>query len=246
MEWRDEALIIGVKKHGETSVILETMTRAHGRHLGLVRGGRSKRMQPYLQAGNSALLVWRARLDEHLGMFAVEPTILRTARLMASAEALHAVGLMAALLRLIAERDPHPALFETATFISDNIDNAEGLPELLVRFEAAILAEAGFGLDLTQCAATGAATELVYVSPKSGRAVSRTAGEPYRGRLLPLPAFLRDEVAAKNPPPGEIRDGFRLTEFFLMRDLFGPRGLALPQARSAYLAELAKRSGWSA
>jgi len=246
MEWRDECLIIGVKKHGETSVILEAMTRAHGRHLGLVRGGRSKRMQPYLQAGNSAEIVWRARLDEHLGMFAVEPTTLRTARLMASAEALHAVGLVSGLLHLIAERDPHPALFDTATLIADHIDDAEGLPQLLVRFEAAILAEAGFGLDLAQCAATGSATDLAYVSPKSGRAVSKAAGEPYKGRLLPLPAFLRDEPTTKRPPLGDIRDGFRLTEFFLMRDLFGPRGLALPQARSAYLAELAKRSGWSA
>jgi DNA repair protein RecO (recombination protein O) len=246
MEWRDEGLIIGVKKHGETSVILEAMTRAHGRHLGLVRGGRAKRMQPYLQAGNSALLVWRARLDEHLGTFAVEPTILRTARLLASAEALHAIGLITALLRLIAERDSHPALFETAALIADNIDDFGSVPQLLVRLEVAVLAEAGFGLDLAQCAATGAVADLAYVSPKSGRAVSQSAGEPYRGRLLPLPAFLRDEPTALNPPPGEILDGFRLTEFFLMRDLFGPRGLPLPQARSAYLAELAKRSGWSA
>ena len=246
MEWRDRGLIIGVKKHGETSLILEAMTRAHGRHLGLVRGGRSRRMQPFLQAGNDAEFVWRARLDEHLGTFAVEPTHLRTARLMASAEALHAVGLIAALLRLIAERDPHPALFETAMVIADHIDQSEKLPALLVRFEIEILAETGFGLDLALCAATGRADDLVYVSPKSGRAVSKEAGEPYRARLLPLPAFLRDEITTQTPPPGEIRDGFRLTEFFLMRDLFGPRGQGLPQARSAYLAELAKRSGWSA
>lgn len=245
MEWRDEGLIIGVKKYGETSVILEAMTRAHGRHLGLVKGGRSRRMQPFLQAGNNAELVWRARLDEHLGIFAVEPTQLRTARLMASAEALHAVGLVAALLRLVAERDPHPALFETAMRIADHIDDSRLVPALLVRFEIEILAETGFGLDLAHCAATGRADNLVYVSPKSGRAVSRAAGEPYRARLLPLPAFLRDEITAQTPQPGEIRDGFRLTEFFLMRNLFEPRGQGLPQARSAYLAELAKRSGWS-
>jgi DNA repair protein RecO (recombination protein O) len=241
MEWRDEGLIIGVKKYGETSVIVEAMTRAHGRHLGLVRGGRSRRMQPFLQAGNNAELVWRARLDEQLGTFALEPTKLRAARLMASAEALHGLGLVAALLRLVAERDPHPALFETAVRIADHIDDADELPPLLVRFEVEILAETGFGLDLARCAATGAATNLAYVSPKSGRAVSLSAGEPYRSRLLPLPAFLRDEIPTQNPPPDDIRDGFRLTEFFLMRDLFGPRGQGLPQARSAYLAELAKR-----
>jgi DNA repair protein RecO (recombination protein O) len=242
MEWRDKGLIIGVKKYGETSVIIEAMTRAHGRHLGLVRGGRSRRMQPFLQAGNDAELVWRARLDEQLGTFAVEPTMTRTARLMASAEALHGLGLLAALLRLVAERDPHPALFETAMNIADHIDDPRVAPELLVRLEVEILAETGFGLDLARCAATGVATDLAYVSPKSGRAVSLAAGAPYRERLLPLPPFLREGSATQNPPPEDIRDGFKLTAFFLLRDLFGPRGLALPAARSAYLAELAKRS----
>ncbi len=164
---------------------------------------------------------------------------------MASAEALHAIGLVAALLRLIAERDPHPALFETAALIADQIDDFASMPQRLVRLEVAVLAEAGFGLDLARCAATGAVADLAYVSPKSGRAVSKAAGEPYKGRLLPLPGFLRDEAMTISPPPGEIFDGFRLTEFFLMRDLFEPRGLPLPQARGAYLAELAKRSGWS-
>jgi DNA repair protein RecO (recombination protein O) len=249
MEWRDEGLIIGVRKFGETSVIVEAMTRAHGRHLGLVRGGRSRKMQPFLQAGNSAELVWRARLDEHLGAFAVEPTSLRAARLMASAEALHAIGLVSALLRLIAERDPHPDLYDTAILIADHIED-ERLPALLVRLEIDILREAGFGLDLARCAATGGREDLAYVSPKSGRAVSLAAGAPYRDRLLPLPAFLRagdarDDDQCKNPPPGDIRDGFRLTEFFLCRDLYGPRGHGLPEARGAYLAELAKRAGWS-
>jgi DNA repair protein RecO (recombination protein O) len=240
MEWRDEGLIIGIKKHGETSVILEAMTRAHGRHLGLVKGGRSKRMQPLLQVGNNAEFVWRARLDEHLGFYAVEPTQLRTARLMASPQALHAMNLISALLRLVAEREPHPALYETVMLIVDHLDEPEIAPALLVRFEATILAETGFGLDLDSCAATGAREDLVYVSPKSGRAVSREAGAPYRERLLPLPAFLRGGHLHESPLPGEIRAGFRLTEYFLARDLFGPRGLSLPQARSAYLAEIEK------
>jgi DNA repair protein RecO (recombination protein O) len=264
MEWRDEGLIIGVRKYGETSVIVEAMTRAHGRHLGLVKGGRSRRMQPFLQAGNSAEFVWRARLDEHLGAFAVEPTRLRTARLMASAEALHAIGLVGALLRLIAERDPHPELYEAAILIADHIED-ERLPALMVRLEVEILSEAGFRLDLSRCASTGDTHDLAYVSPKSGRAVSSVAGAPYRSRLLPLPAFLRqdylcdeilhdeilsdeplpDDLKRKNPPPCDIRDGFRLTEFFLNRDVFAPRGQRLPEARSAYLAELAKRAGWA-
>ncbi|HUB64129.1 MAG TPA: DNA repair protein RecO [Methylocella sp.] len=241
MEWRDDGLILGTRKHGETSVIVEAMTRAHGRHFGLVRGGRSKRMQPLLQPGNHADLVWRARLDEHLGTFSVEPIALRTARLMTSAEALHAVCHVAALLRLAAERDPHPALYETAVRIAGGIDRPESLAPLIVRFEAEILSQMGFGLDLETCAATGATQDLVYVSPKSGRAVSKAAGEPYKARLLPLPSFLRDGIAVEDPPPAAIRDGFKLTGFFLARDLFGPRGQALPEARGAYLAALGMR-----
>jgi DNA repair protein RecO (recombination protein O) len=241
MEWRDDGLIIGTRNHGETSVIVEAMTRAHGRHFGLVKGGRSRRMRPLLQPGTHAELVWRARLAEHLGTFAVEPVRLGTASLMASAEALHAVCLVAALLRLGPERDPHPALYEMAMRIAGGIDRPEILPPLMVRFEAKILAQMGFGLDLETCAATGATNDLVYVSPKSGHAVSKAAGEPYKARLLPLPAFLRGEMAA--PPPADIRNGFRLTGFFLMRDLFGPRGQTLPEARGAYLSELAKRFG---
>ncbi|MCI0735121.1 MAG: DNA repair protein RecO [Beijerinckiaceae bacterium] len=241
MEWRDDGLIIGTRDHGETSVIIEAMTRMHGRHFGLVRGGRSRRLRPLLQPGTHAEFVWRARLGEHLGTFAIEPVELRTASMMASAEALHAVCLIAALLRLAAERDSHPELFETAAQIAGSIGNPASLPPLIVRFEAEILTQMGFGLDLSRCAATGITNDLIYVSPKSGRAVSREAGEPYKARLLPLPAFMRG--GPENPPPEDLWDGFKLTGFFLMRELFGPRGEVLPDARGAYLAELEKRFG---
>ncbi len=237
MEWRDDGLIIGLKKHGETSVILEAMTHAHGRHLGLVRGGRSKRWQPLLQPGNSVALVWRARLDEHLGLYAVEVTKPRAANLMASALALHGLNHLAALLRLLAERDPHSELYETALRIADHLGDARANPAALVRFELAILTELGFGLDLGRCAASGAVEDLIYVSPKSGRAVSRLSGAPYHERLLPLPGFLRDDGEAQ---ANDVAEGFRLTGYFLERDVFAPRGLKMPQARHAYLAELAK------
>jgi DNA repair protein RecO (recombination protein O) len=240
MEWRDNGLIIGARNHGETSVILEAMTRAHGRHFGLVRGGRSKRLRPLLQPGTQAEFVWRARLDEHLGTFAVEPVKSTAGSLLASAEALHAVCLIAALLRLAAERDPHPQLFEHASRIAGLVERPELLPPLIVKFESLILAEMGFGLDLSRCAATGVMEDLAYVSPKSARAISAAAGDPYKSRLLPLPAFLLHEDE-KNPSAAEISDGFRLTGFFLLRDLFGPRGETLPEARGFYLAELAKR-----
>ncbi len=241
MEWRDEGLVIGVRRHGEHSAIVETMTRAHGRHLGLVRGARSSRMAAVLQPGNTLGLVWRARLDEHLGAFAVEPMDLRAGRLIGSALALAGLSWLGALARLLPERDPHEAVYETLTLIAARLDDAALAPPLIARFETQILAECGFRLDLARCAATGALENLVYVSPKSGRAVSFLAGEPWRNRLLPLPPFLRDGVRLEQrPSPAEVADGFRLTGFFLARDVFAARGEPLPDSRRAFLAAAAR------
>ena len=240
MEWRDEGIVIGVRRHGETSAIVEAMTRGHGRHLGLVRGGRSKRMQSSLQPGNTLGLVWRARLDEHLGLYAVEPLALRAGRLIASGLALAGVSYLGALMRLLPERDPHEPLYEALALIADHLDDDGLAPALIARFEAQVLAECGFSLDLERCAATGARDDLIYVSPKSGRAVSAAAGEAWKERLLPLPAFLRPGGAAPAPAPADIADAFRLTGFFLMRDVFAPRGLPMPDSRRAFLAAAAK------
>lgn len=241
MEWRDEGLAIGVRKHGEHSAILEVMTRAHGRHLGLVRGGRSPRLAAALQPGNSLGLVWRARLDEHLGAFAVEPLRARAGRLMGSASALAGVAWLGALVRLLPERDPHKSVYEALSLIVDRLDDAGLAPALVALFEARLLGECGFGLDLSRCAATGASEDLAYVSPRSGRAVSRAAGEPWRDRLLPLPAFLRDGDLSEAPPgAGEIAEAFRVTGHFLERDVFAPRGEPLPDARRAFIAAAAK------
>ncbi len=241
MEWRDEGLVIGVRKHGEHSAIVEAMTREHGRHLGLVRGGRSARLNATLQPGNTLGLVWRARLDEHLGAFLVEPLAMRAGRLMASALALAGVNYLGALVRFLPERDPHESVYETLTLIADRLDDAALAPSLVARFEAQILAECGFRLDLARCAATGARENLVYVSPKSGRAVSAEAGASWRDRLLPLPAFLREGAGVDSPPSAEdLADGFRLTGFFLARDLFATRGEAPPDSRRAFLAAIVK------
>src|SRR5690606_20742292 len=140
---------------GETSVILEVMTRAHGRHLGMVRGGRSRRMQPLLQPGNRVDLVWRARLDEHMGLYQVEPVELHAARLFDSACAVFGLQTIAAHLRLLPERDPHETLFETLALLLEHLDEPASAGELVVRFELLVLDELGFGLDLSQCAATG-------------------------------------------------------------------------------------------
>lgn len=231
MEWNDEGTIIGVRRHGESAVILEAMTRHHGRHLGLVRGGRSSKVQPVLQPGNAVALTWRARLDEHLGEYKVELLASNAARLMAQPVALYGLGTVSALLRLLPERDPHPALHEGLSVLIEHLDEIRLAPALMVRFELAMLAELGFGLSLDRCAVTGLREELSHVSPKSGKAVSRQAAQPYLDRLLALPAFLSEGQGARQPAPAEIAAGFALTGFFLRRHLYEPRGLLEPPER---------------
>lgn len=234
MQWQDEGIILGVRRHGETSVIAEVMTRMHGRHMGLVRGGRSRRQQPVLQPGNRVEATWRARLDEHLGTFQLEPLALRAARLMEQATSVHGVQAMGALLRLLPERDPHPHLYEALDIILEAMDDPADAGELFVRFELAILDELGFGLDLGQCAATGGSVDLAFVSPKTGRAVSRAAGLPFADRLLALPAFLAERQGEAAGREG-LEDAFRLTGFFLQRNVYEPRGIPPPAAREAFV-----------
>ena len=237
MEWTDEGLVVGVRRHGETSVILDLLTRRHGRHLGYVQGGRSRRLRPCLQPGNAVEAVWRSRVEEQLGSFSVEPRVLRAARVMDSALALHAVNYLCSLARLLPEREPHAALHDRLDAILERIDDRTATPAAMVAFEVALLGELGFGLDLDRCAATGTREDLVYVSPKSGRAVSRRAGEPYRDRMLALPPFLLDHTAGF--AAADVLAGFLLAEHFLTRDVFLPRGLAVPEARAAYMRALA-------
>ncbi|MBD8553104.1 DNA repair protein RecO [Rhizobium sp. CFBP 8762] len=234
MQWQDQAIILGVKRQGETSVIAEIMTRARGRHLGLVRGGRSRTMQPVLQPGNEVDVTWRARLDEHLGAFQIEPVQLRAARLMETATAVFGVQAMGALLRLLPERDPHPHLYDALNVILDNLHDPADAGELFVRFELAVLNDLGFGLDLLQCAATGVRSDLVYVSPKSGRAVSREAGEPWADKMLTLPGFLT-AGAAKAANPESLSDAFKLTGYFLTRHVYEPRGIDISSARNGFV-----------
>lgn len=236
MQWVDDGIVLGVRRHGESGVILEVMTRAHGRHLGLVHGGRSKALQPVLQTGNTVQATWRARLDEHLGTFTVEGRELRAARYLGSPIALYGLAALAALVRFLPERDPHPALYETVAVLVDHLDDPDIAPALYVRFELAVLAELGFGLDLARCAATNSPDDLAYVSPKSGRAVSAGAGEPYRDRLLRLPGFLIGRARENRPPPGDIADGLALTDFFLRQHVFEPRGMAPPEERARFVA----------
>jgi len=166
----------------------------------------------------------------------IEPSRLRTAELMASSHALHGVGHISALLRLLPEREPHENLYEMATLIMEHVQTRETVPALIVRFELALLVALGFGLDLSECAATGTREQLIYVSPKSGRAVSREAGAPYAERLLPLPDFLTQELITMEVAREQVWEAFRMTGYFLERDIFGPRGLTMPDARASFIA----------
>jgi DNA repair protein RecO (recombination protein O) len=236
MEWSEAGIVLAARRHAEADTIIEVLTEGRGRHLGLVKGGRSRRLRPVLQPGNTLQLTWRARLHEHLGNFRAEPLKERSAVLMGSAVGAFGLGLAAAHLRLLPERDPHPRLYRPFADLLDCLDQPARAAEEMARFELLLLDELGFGLDLGQCAATGTADDLIYVSPRSGRAVSRNAGAPYADKLLPLPDFLRAPArAAGSGGPAELQAAFLLTGYFLERHVFDLRGEGLPAVRLHFL-----------
>jgi DNA repair protein RecO (recombination protein O) len=240
MQWSDEGIVLGIRRHGEASAILEMMTRYHGRHFGLVRGGTSARLRPILQPGNSVGAVWRARLEDHLGNFAIEGTRLRAGDVLASAYGAYAVTHLAALCRLLPERDPHADVYDALGAILDHLGDTHLVAVRVVHFELMLLGELGFALDLESCAATGKQGDLIYVSPKSGRAVSREAGEPWKDKLLRLPDFLKAPDAGE-PSSGDVADGFALTGYFLACRVLEPRGLQFCEARDAFIARTLHR-----
>jgi len=241
MEWQDDGIIIGTRKHGETSLIVELMTRRHGRHLGLARGGRSRRQQPFLQPGNSVEATWRARLDEHLGTFTLEATELRTAQLMGSPIGIFGIQTLAAHLRLLPERDNHQHLHEALEVILSHLQDASIAAALMIRFELALLDDLGFGLDLTRCAVTGATGGLSHVSPKTGRAVCLEAAIPWLDKLLPLPAFLQAGSTRNNPQLQDLQAGFALTGHFFDRHVFQPRGIPPPHDRASFIKAVSRQ-----
>src|SRR6185503_13167754 len=209
MEWSDDAIVLSSRAHGENGAILELLTRKHGRHMGLVRGGASRRVKPTLQPGNSVHVQWRARLEEHLGSFICELARARAGDLMDSREAQAGLNAFTAVLNAaMPEREAHAPVFVSGEILLDAMvahDAAHWLP-LYVRWEAGLLEALGFGLDLSECAATGAKNDLIYVSPKSGRAVSRHAAGIYAPRMFQLPAFLLS-AAAEEPSAEETAAG---------------------------------------
>lgn len=245
MEWHDDAIILSVRKHGETAAIVSLLTRDHGRHLGLVRGGQSRRRQGLLQPGNLVAAGWRARLPEHLGTLTLEPKRDLAAGVLDDSGRLKALAAMTSLLEAtLAEQEPQPTVYAASLAMLENLSDpgeaASPVPRWLaayVRWELGLLRELGFGLDLDTCAATGSRENLVYVSPRSGRAVSAEAGEPWRDRLLPLPGFLLDDSL---PPLAmfDIVAGLRLTGHFFDRHHFAQHSGRLPSARDRLVAAL--------
>ncbi len=239
MQWTDEAIILSVRPHGETAAVVEMFTRQHGRHLSLVHGGRSRLKRPVLQIGNHVEATWKARLSEHLGHASLELRRGYAASAMEDAKALAGLTALCTLSRLLPERDPHPNLYEVTLFLLSFLDDLSVWPALYVRWELALLEELGFGLDLTECAATGVNDQLIYVSPKSGRAVSESAGEEYKDKLLKLPAFLTKTRQA-GVTSVDIKDGLALTGFFLNSRVYAPHDNTMPDARVRLHAMLTK------
>lgn len=240
MEWVDEGVILAVRKHGETSAIVTLLTRAHGRHAGLVRGGTGRAARGVLQPGNGVAARWRGRLAEHLGSLSCELTLAH------AATALDDPGRLAALTAACAvaeaalpERESCEPIYEGLLALLAAIDG-DVWPTAYVRWELGLLAELGFGLDLGECAVTGSNDQLAYVSPRSGRAVSLAAGEPYKDRLLALPPFLAG--GGNGVATAEVADGLRLTGYFLERHVFAQAGRPVPAARQR-LEERLRRQG---
>ncbi len=233
MEWTDDAIVLSVRPHGESSAILEALTHRHGRHLGLVRGGASRRTRPALQPGNTLHLHWRARLNEHLGNFTAEIVTARAGDMLESREALAGLNAFAAVAAAaLPEREVHAGVFEAGSILLDAMraDDFAHWGALYVRWEAGLLDELGFGLDLSRCASTGAVENLTYVSPRTGRAVSAQAGLPYKDRLLALPAFLLGSQNA-SPDAADVLAGLKLTGHFLLERVLQPHGREMPQPR---------------
>jgi DNA repair protein RecO (recombination protein O) len=241
MQWTDAGFVVALRRHGESSLIVELLTREHGRHLGLVRGGQSPRQRAVLQPGNEVAAVWRGRLSEHLGAVTCELVRVHAARFIDDADRLAGLASAAALVAAtLPEREPHADVFASFAALLDALDSGSGWPAQYVGWECSLLAALGFGLDLTRCAVTGATADLTYVSPRSGRAVSCEAGRPYDGRLLLLPEFLWRDAPAD---AAQIGAGLRLTEHFLLHHVLLPHGHILPAARSRLAARLRRAPG---
>ena len=242
MNWSDEGYVLSVRRHGEAAAIVNLLTREHGRHAGLVRGGAGRRLRGVLQPGNQVAADWRGRLAEQLGSYTVEAMRDHAAALLADGDRL--AGLTAATAvteAALPEREPHLAIHDGFAALLAALAGTPNWAAIYVRFELGLLAELGFGLDLSHCAATGSTEDLAYVSPRSARAVSREAASPYKEKLLPLPSFLLPEAGEKLVRQ-DILDGLKLTGYFLQSAVFAPHNRPLPMARERLVERISRQA----
>lgn len=238
MDWRDEGVLLAVRKHGESAAIIEVFTPSRGRHAGVVRGGAGRRMAPVLQPGAQLDVAWRARLEDHLGAYTVEPLQGRAAEVMGDPLALAGLTAVCSLLTFcLPEREPHPELYARSIALLDALGAAQWGYAYL-RWELALLDEMGFGLDLSACAVTGKNDDLAYISPRTGRAVTRTGAGDWADRLLPLPASLLGRSDAGSE---DVLNGLSVTGHFLSGHLARALGeKPLPAARQRLVDRLAR------
>jgi DNA repair protein RecO (recombination protein O) len=232
--------VLATRRHGESALIAELLTREHGRHAGLVRGGQSPRRRALFQPANHILAHWRGRLPEHLGSFDCELVEAHAVRFLDDPDRLATItAAIALLLAALPEREPNAELYQSFATLLAALHSGEAWPKHYVEWEIGLLSTLGFGLDLARCVVTGSAEDLAYVSPRTGRAVSRAAAAPYRDKLLPLPAFLWCDSPAERR---DIAAGLALTGYFLLHHLLEPHGRHMPEARER-LAERMRRPG---
>jgi DNA repair protein RecO (recombination protein O) len=238
MEWRDEGVLIAMRLHGESAAIIEVFTAAHGRHLGVVRGGASRRMAAVLQPGSQVMVGWRARLEAHIGAFVPEPLRAR-AGLLADRLALSGLNAVCAMLQVaLPEREAFAGLWRATIGLLDAMEAGAQWQADYLRWEMLLLEEAGFGLDLSRCAVTGSREDLAFVSPRTGRAVGRQAAGEWAAKLMPLPAVMLGQGPASG---AELVQGLAVTGHFLERGLAPVlNGRALPEARNRLIELLAR------
>lgn len=241
MEWRDQGIVLGGRSHGENAIILDVLTQTHGRHLGLVRGGASPKRAALVQPGAQLSLIWRARLEDHLGSFTIDPLRTRGAQVFTSKLSLSGLNAACALLAFaLPEREPQPQIFDHTERLFDLLGQDDVWPLAYMRWEMHLLQALGFGLDLRACAVCGGANDLSYISPKSGRAVSRAGAGEWADRLLPLPPVMLGQGDGDDK---DVTDALGVTGYFLHEKLApalaqGP----IPEARARFLDVVSVRA----
>lgn len=238
MDWQDDGILLATRLHGESAAILEVFTATHGRHLGVLPGGASRTRAALRQPGTQLRLTWHARLDEHMGTWSAE-ILAQRAGILGEGRALHALSSAAALLHLgLPERQSHPRLYAVTRTLFDALDAGTDWGATYLAWEVLLLEEMGFGLDLSACAVTGATTDLAFVSPRSGRAVSRAGAGDWAPRLLPLPPLMLGQGPAT---PEALAQGLALTGYFLAQAL-APQlaDRPLPEARARLVRALTR------